>query len=614
MKRVGAVVAAMLIVPMTSAAAGLEHVGFNTSSGELLVGSSSRTYELSIDDAVRVNVDEKALTDEFGAASATAGSASPLRGRIELLERTVKALFEAQERLIAAKTATLSLRYARGTGAEPAAQAAAKQANNEFADVAEAVLQPLSDALDSDPELKASLEAAIMEAVQEDYGKMAGVVKVQLERMGADLAHRAESGRPLEVYLEAWITDGALRGKRVHLDGYDDVLTGEPVPFPRFQIALDERTKEDLAAAERLSTTINGVISGSFQNEIKNSLKAIGNAVRGLAKTIKSDVLGAELAELTRAVVAARDDSLGPVINDLVSVRDLLSGFQSFPAADDLHRPDRLLMLANELSSKVTQLQALANDAPKKLENLGRSLERLARERPDLINKKIVASVLTAKTDLESELAPLREVLTQLRAVARSIGIASDVATAVDTATSKPRELGVGVSLDTHFDLQTIKEWQRRPGDQVSVTLKIMPKGEDPAKTPALAFARQKFRLEAYGPYLESRAGVLFVDSREASIAKRSFETVPGATFHLKYGFKNRPFLNEWIAPGLGFSLSMLDFDNNKSLEIGIAGSVTLIRDLFWVGYGRNLQAQADYFFVGINPIALGGLFRQRIP
>jgi hypothetical protein len=29
------------------------------------------------------------------------------------------------------------------------------------------------------------------------------------------------------------------------------------------------------------------------------------------------------------------------------------------------------------------------------------------------------------------------------------------------------------------------------------------------------------------------------------------------------------------------------------------------------VGFGRNLQAKADYFFVGINPLILAEMFRR---
>ena len=48
-----------------------------------------------------------------------------------------------------------------------------------------------------------------------------------------------------------------------------------------------------------------------------------------------------------------------------------------------------------------------------------------------------------------------------------------------------------------------------------------------------------------------------------------------------------------------------LDFDDSDSLELGIALGVVLFKHIFHMGYGRNLQAEADCFYVGINPLAL---------
>lgn len=39
--------------------------------------------------------------------------------------------------------------------------------------------------------------------------------------------------------------------------------------------------------------------------------------------------------------------------------------------------------------------------------------------------------------------------------------------------------------------------------------------------------------------------------------------------------------------------------------------NVTLLQDLLCVGRGRNVRVKANYWYFGVNPLALGGLFRQ---
>jgi hypothetical protein len=58
--------------------------------------------------------------------------------------------------------------------------------------------------------------------------------------------------------------------------------------------------------------------------------------------------------------------------------------------------------------------------------------------------------------------------------------------------------------------------------------------------------------------------------------------------------------------------MAMLDFSDKNDLEIGFAAGVSLFRNLIWTGYGRNLQARANYFYVGTNPLLLGKMILNR--
>ena len=596
-----------------SHAAVIDHVSFGASSGCTVIGSSSKTYELSIDDSVEIRVDEKALLAELPHSTTSLLATESLSPRIQMLNMAVDALLRAQEGLLAAKSAGLALEVSKGTSGESMARAAFEVANSSFSDVAVSALAPLSEALDSDLELKASLEPAVNEAVlQGDYAQMAGTLKRYLLDIGSKLDRKADNAQHVEVTLQATISDGVLHQQRVHLEGYDDIKTGEPVPFPRFQIALDDRAREEFAASEKVADNVNKILNGSFEAELRASLKRVDTALHDLVSTAKTDVLEAELYDALKTSIAARDESLSPAISEIVSVRDLISGLDKMPVFSEASKLDELLAISGAISTKASQLEAVVARAPGDLEKLSNTIQRLAKERPGVINSRLQKAVLSTKSGIAKELEPLQASYKTLRELAQAIGITTEVAQAADNMASKSKELGVGASLDSRFDLQTIKGWQRHPGDQLFLTLRIDPKGADSARGNSLAFGRQNFRLETYGAYLQARGALLFVDSRSGNVPKQSYGAAPGVAFHLKYGIKDQPWWNEWLSPGVGVSLAMLHFDNNKNFELGIAGSLTLIRDLFWVGYGRDLQAQANYFFVGINPIALGSLYRQK--
>lgn len=597
--------------PISARGAAISRLTFEPSSGKQLVGSSSKTYELGIDDAVEIRVDEQGLLRDIGLSTASASLGSSLLPRIQFLRQAVDAFVGAQESLLAVKSAGLILESAKGTAGEVAARSAFLAANSSFSEVAVSAISPLIEALDSDIELKASLEPALNEAVLGDYSQMAEVLRRYLVEIDEKLGQKADGAQRVEIALEATIANG-LRRQRVHLDGYDDIRTGEPVPFPRFQLALDSRAKEEFAASDKLAENVNRILDGSFERELKASVRNIEIALRDLAKTTKADILEAELNDTLRSLISARDENLGPIISEVVAVRDLFSGFEKIPTLEDSTKLDALLVVASAISAKATKLQTLANVGPERLGKLTVTLQRLSIEKPGLVSKKFQQAALDTKEKIAKELAPLQTACDNLREIAKAIGLTAEIGVVADNLASRARELGVGASLDSRFDLQTVKDWERHPGDQVSVSIRVTPKGADAAKTAGLAFGRQQFRLEAFGLYLQARGALLFVDSRTGAVPKQSFEAAPGAAFHFRYGWENKNWWNEWLAPGAGMSLTMLNFDNNKNFELGVAGSVTFLRDLFWVGYGRNLQAQANFFFVGINPIALGSLYQQK--
>ena len=89
-----------------------------------------------------------------------------------------------------------------------------------------------------------------------------------------------------------------------------------------------------------------------------------------------------------------------------------------------------------------------------------------------------------------------------------------------------------------------------------------------------------------------------------------SYQPVPALGYYWRSGIHGHPTWNA-ISPSFGFTMALLDFSDSNTMEIGFAGGISVFRDLAWVGYGRNLQARANYFYVGTNPLLLVKLFQN---
>lgn len=602
---------AVLLISLASqalASDGQQFISFRPDTGVQMPASSSTTFEIGIDDSVEVEVDEVAVFAAVSSRRKIVATTPPLAPRLQFLEATAVGMLRAHELQMAVRFAIAAATAAKGTPAEAGANIALSSANAALATFALPFFEELDSALDKDMELKAALDSAVQEAIQKDnYSEMAVVIRRFLLEAGTDLGERAGGGSKLHVTMTGRISDGTSRGAPIHLEGYDDIKTGSPVPFERFQLAVDERTQMELLAADKLSKSVDAVLSGSYQRKFKSSVQGVEAAVRSLHADIRSEVIIPELEAAIGALHAARSRDLQPLVRDLISLRALFLDLKDQPVLDDVNSTESLLFVSRRIEERAKWTITALSGAPSVIQSAIRGLEQVARDRPGLIEGRLQRTLAKASQALVESLEPIRLCLVQLQELAGAVGFTAELGQTSDEILRRPRELGYGVSLDSRFDLETIKDWRRRPGDRVAIVFKVEP-GDDSSDAQSLVSVRQKFQLETYGTYLSTRGGLLFVDSRSGSGSKQSFETAPGVAFHLRYGIRNRPWFSRGFAPGIGFSLALLDFDDNKNLELGLAGSATFIRDIFWVGYGRNLQAQANYFFIGINPIALGGV------
>lgn len=90
---------------------------------------------------------------------------------------------------------------------------------------------------------------------------------------------------------------------------------------------------------------------------------------------------------------------------------------------------------------------------------------------------------------------------------------------------------------------------------------------------------------------------------REAAGEEATLAPSPATTLVFKMVKRKAVWLEEWIHPGL--NIDFLDFDEEQSLELGVGVAMTIYKDFFEVGYGRNPTIREDpwYWYFGLNVV-----------
>jgi ElaB/YqjD/DUF883 family membrane-anchored ribosome-binding protein len=451
------------------------------------------------------------------------------------------------------------------------------------------------------------------EATYDGYLQMAGAVRSfvadEARVLTDELARRLQSGQKIQVSMEAMLIESLGRSTPVHLDGYDRIQVGDPRPFQRIRLAVDERTQKELAAAEKLGSTLQKLKSGEYQRELRATLERLRTSLASLREGLRAVELEKHLSALLVDLRALADDDLAPL---LARVRDLR---------------DRVLLLARvpelpgdsgaaQLAALSRILDGIARDLTKELETLPATLRTLADEVENVFRqhgREARAEILTflrdAQARLEQDLSGLKALYDELKELARAFGLLEDTATDLERVERIPRDVTPGSALDTFFDLETIRDREPRPGDALALIVRVVRTLGEREET--VGYGRQSFRLVSYRWYLEPNGALFFIDPRDSIPRDLDFEPSVGLGLHWKIDLRGFGLWNDILRPGFGVSFTLLDFDDDKGFELGVAGSLTLFRDILWVGYGRDLQAEADYFYLGVNPLVLGGLWRQ---
>lgn len=424
----------------------------------------------------------------------------------------------------------------------------------------------------------------------------------ELNSLNQLLMKRLESGDRVEVFMEAWIQRAGMT-RQLHLDGYDNIATGRPAPFPRFQVALSERTANEFESAQGLADLIKS--SDQIQAEIQSLIATLRQTVLDLANTIKIDILEANLRLLLEDLRNLAAGELEPLIDQINEFLMLINTLSMLTNADFSGDISEFLEIATRLNEFADALKATFIEVPKALERLANALNGRLDSLAAVIDTAFVAELKMAIEQFP-DAGTIQPILNRFDEIKAIIGLDQRIIGNAEAMSLISRRVTGTESLDTALEL--ISAGERHPGDHVIIRIRVV-KSREGQQDLTIASANQRFRLRALGLYVEPRGAMLFVDPRKGGLEEQSYEPVMGLAFVGHLGVKNSRFWNDFLNPGLGLTFALLDFDESRDLELGAGASLTVFSDMLWVGYGRNIQSKVNFFYFGVNPLAFGNFF-----
>jgi cell division FtsZ-interacting protein ZapD len=591
-------------VALTASGEGLnDAIKFRWETNEQ-TGFTDREQEVERFKVINIDVDR----DKLAAAAArrlNVAGGEELTNRILFLREAVQAFAQAQQTtlpLLRRETDALTAAIAGGNDQEIRS---ARSAVQQTAAAMAAALLPAFDTLEDNraqfPELYDKLATAVL--ADDGYGRMAQVLQQELDTVTAELQKRLQNQVQLALAATLAPPDDAQRS--LALRPYNEVeqLAADAVPSP-FPV-IDDRTRRELQAAQQFRDVLADL--GKVNEELRKSLDQLQQQLNQLRSELQVDVLQKNLDQLEQT--ARQQAGAEPIVQQIRTTRAFVanltgSSLQLTGSTD----ADRLLFLATSLSQQADALANAVRDLPNALEQLAKSLENDVQ----LAAKQTVKDAVTTLRSNAKMFLDKQEFFNGL--VKNVLALASQFRRAA-TVVRSSESLAAAARSIQEADLNTQIQLARiagdvHVGDRVIVDAALYQVDPATGKRTTLDEQTQKFVIQRYGLFADNiRGGLLFVEPRSKIPRDVHYQPVPALGYYWRTGIRGRARLNAAL-PSLGFTVGLLDFEDANELELGVAAGVSLF-DLVWTGYGRNLQARANYFYVGVNPLYFARFFQK---
>jgi hypothetical protein len=586
-------------------------IEFQWSGGEQKGFQTKTVPEIDRYDTLAINVDKTRFLTEAGAKlSKDSTVESNVESNVEIELRVLAGLFK---NLGAYHTALLNTvaSLTQQNLANPDSQrqlADVMPLDTELASAGKDLSKGLKDLKvlkTIDPQLYAAVEQAF--GTGSAYVSAARTIENRLNQLAAQLQTNAATSGALG--MTATIVPPDAPARALHLPNYDQNLVASAPAVPNYIPVIDDRTRREIRAAEEFRDAAKSLTQVTAQFQV--SVKQLQTSLDSLRKGLKTDVLEAGLTALIDEVKASARTDLGDVIRDATAVRDLVRQLNAATLTlEGSSDADRLLNLATSLTEMAQMLTDIRTTLPGGLAKLAADTEAALKNSVDTALTKAQTMIKQAASDFLAKQTFFRELAGNLIAIGQLLEADSRLALSAENVAATARALDSSTDYGTTLDLRTIA------GD-VHVRDHIVVQAgfyrRDPAGTlTQVALDSQSFVIQRYSIFPDSvRGGLLFVQPRSKIERDISYQPVPALGYYWRSGIKGHPTWNA-LGPSFGLTLALLDFKDNSDMELGIAGGISLLRDLAWIGYGRNLQARANYFYVGTNPLLLVKLFQNR--
>lgn len=447
-----------------------------------------------------------------------------------------------------------------------------------------------------DPALRDQLVARLLNRSDQPYADMAEVLSPFLK----ELERRLEKPISTEaVLLTADWTGSDGRSRGINLEGFDNIPVAGAKPFGRLELGKDERFQAEWKAASDIGPWLEAKLQteGTEIRKLESELRqAMTEAYEQLSREVES-LMDSWPKEPNQQALLDRFLALEARVEALKASCSTSTGGTSLGLQE----------LGACLANLVMDGQALAVDSKTWLKDLQESISGI----PKQLRTKLEGPLTRVKAAVENASATLKESYSKsLDDLRRLVVEADKLWKDVDVSSRKARRLldegGRPASLDTQLDLRTVPGARPETGDLVQVKAVVTKDGQGGRETVAIRV--QSFQVEQFGMYFDTLHAALLAVRPTQKSETTTTQLLPGLIVNCRAGIRGWDWFNHTLAPGLGLSLSLLNFDPKKDTELGMAVNLSLFRNFLHVGYGQNLMTQDKYTYVGLNPLVLGRL------
>jgi hypothetical protein len=413
----------------------------------------------------------------------------------------------------------------------------------------------------------------------------------------------------------------------IALPGYNRVQVGPAVRYSKIAFAVSDEEKRAFSAYDSLATRIResndavGEVTSLLKRQFAEDypeIQVLFTAASDLIDAVGSvaDTVGAAGGRFESAVQGLGDD-LTEEVASLASALDqfgkeLLEDIAPARVFSELRSPTADLTAVSAMNSILGVLQGFDDDA------LGVFLpEQWETKQGEFTNMLVSASdtavaILRRSTgDLLSGVSASLDSAVVILGRVDASAVAAIESLRLSQAFEGPFPPPPGLQardfsggLGSRLDLQTIAGG-RTPGQRVVVTYELL-RDDD-----VLLEWTDNLVIQSYGFTGTTAASLAFVQREGAS----KFEPLPIITWSVRYrgwpGDDERGVGTSLLNHiGFGVSTMTLDFVDEESVEVGLAGTLSL-GDLVFVGGGLNLQATDDrtFWFFSLRLLKIPGVF-----